>query len=75
MFRFTIRDVLWLTLVVAMGVGWWVERDKSAALRWQLDAVVALAQDCGCAVHSTRHSVLLSGPQSSLTVEVHRPRR
>ena len=21
--RFTIRDVLWLTLVVAMGVGWW----------------------------------------------------
>jgi len=23
MFRFTIRDVLWLTVVVAMGVGWW----------------------------------------------------
>jgi ABC-type dipeptide/oligopeptide/nickel transport system permease subunit len=23
MLRFTIRDVLWLTLVVAMGVGWW----------------------------------------------------
>ena len=26
MFRFTIRDVLWLTVVVAMGVGWWVDR-------------------------------------------------
>ena len=24
-FRFTIRDLLWLTLVVAMGVGWWVD--------------------------------------------------
>jgi hypothetical protein len=24
MFRFTIRDVLWLTVVVAMGVGWWL---------------------------------------------------
>ena len=25
MFRFTIRDVLWLTVVVAMGVGWVVD--------------------------------------------------
>jgi len=24
MFRFTIRDVLWLTVVVAMGLGWWI---------------------------------------------------
>jgi hypothetical protein len=23
MLRFTIRDVLWLTALVAMGVGWW----------------------------------------------------
>ena len=22
--RFTIRDLLWLTVVVAMGLGWWV---------------------------------------------------
>lgn len=22
--RFTIRDLLWLTLVVALGVGWWL---------------------------------------------------
>lgn len=26
MFRFTIRDVLWLTVVVALGVGWGLER-------------------------------------------------
>jgi hypothetical protein len=25
-FRFTIRDLLWLTLVVALGVGWWIDR-------------------------------------------------
>jgi len=24
MFRFTIRDVLWLTVVVAMGLAWWI---------------------------------------------------
>jgi hypothetical protein len=26
MFRFTIRDVLWLTVVVALSVGWWADR-------------------------------------------------
>jgi hypothetical protein len=26
MFRFTIRDLLWLTVVVALGVAWWMDR-------------------------------------------------
>jgi len=30
MFRFTIRDVLWLTVVVAMGVAWLVDRSGLA---------------------------------------------
>lgn len=25
---FTLRDVFWLTLLVAMGVGWWVDRRR-----------------------------------------------
>jgi hypothetical protein len=28
MFRFTIRDVLWLTVVAALAVGWWVDRRR-----------------------------------------------
>ena len=32
-FRFTIRDVLWLTVVVAMGAGWWVEHRQQVELR------------------------------------------
>jgi hypothetical protein len=28
MFRFTIRDVLWLTAVVALAVGWWVHAQR-----------------------------------------------
>jgi hypothetical protein len=31
MFRFTIRDVLWLTVVVGMGVGWWIDH-------WQISS-------------------------------------
>jgi len=28
MFRFTIRDVLWLTVVVGLGLGWWMDRQS-----------------------------------------------
>ena len=37
MFRFTIRELVLLTLVVAMGVGWWLDRraltDQMARLK------------------------------------------
>ena len=33
MFRFTIRELVLLTLVVAMGVGWWIDRNRLQA-RW-----------------------------------------
>jgi hypothetical protein len=28
MFRFTIRDLLLLTVIVAMGAGWWLDRQR-----------------------------------------------
>jgi len=28
MFRFTIRHVLWLTVVVALAMGWWLDRNS-----------------------------------------------
>jgi len=28
-FRFTIRDLLWLTVVVAVATGWWLEHKRS----------------------------------------------
>jgi hypothetical protein len=30
MFRFTIRDMLWLTVVVALGIGWGLDHRRSA---------------------------------------------
>jgi len=32
MFRFTIRDVLLLTLIVGLAVGWWVDHRRLAKL-------------------------------------------
>jgi hypothetical protein len=33
--RFTIRDMLWLTVVVAMGVGWWRDRHARFEPVWK----------------------------------------
>ena len=47
MFRFSIRDVLWLTVVVALAVGWWIEHQRlvsSAATVKALEATVAVQE-------------------------------
>ena len=28
--RFTIRDLLWITMVVALGIGWWMTHRKAS---------------------------------------------
>jgi hypothetical protein len=33
MFRFTIRDVLWLTVVVGMACGWWLDNRVIESVR------------------------------------------
>ena len=47
MFRFTIRDVLWLTVVVAMGAAWWADRSSVARER---DSIDSLYRELGRAV-------------------------
>jgi hypothetical protein len=53
MFRFTIRDVLWLTVVVGLSIGWWrasrleLNQDNARKL-WAFDiAVNVLRQKTG----------------------------
>lgn len=36
MFRFTIRDVLWLTVVVAVYCGWWIERQQVRRMKEEI---------------------------------------
>jgi len=47
MFRFTIRDVLWLTVVVGLAVGWWMEHSRREASidRQSLTYVIEKAYD------------------------------
>jgi hypothetical protein len=37
MFRFTIRDVLWLTVVVALAVGWWRDNCLQKSLNYRAE--------------------------------------
>jgi hypothetical protein len=45
MFRFTIRDMLWLTVVVALVVIWWGESRQTARMRAERDEMEARWQD------------------------------
>jgi hypothetical protein len=40
-FRFTIRDLLWLTLVIGMGIGWWL---NVRSLRLETDNKISVFQ-------------------------------
>ena len=45
MFRFTIRDVLWLMVVVALGVGWWVDRQRAHSRNTRQLGIIARELD------------------------------
>ena len=42
MFRFSIREMLWLMLVVGVGLGWWTE--SARARQWRQRAEIARGQ-------------------------------
>jgi hypothetical protein len=41
MFRFSIRDVLWLTVVVGLTVGWWITTQRLSEVQRHLSEVEA----------------------------------
>ena len=45
MFRSTIRDVLWLTVVVAIRVGWWADCPSMARERKEAEQWLQIATD------------------------------
>jgi hypothetical protein len=69
--RFSIRDLLWLTLVVAMGLGWWanhrsVEADRKAAVghAYRLRYVLESAKRSHDHLWSMMDLDVLKGPHS-----------
>ena len=55
--RFTIRDLLWLTLVVGMAVGWWLDRSRiSSEFKSEIDQINAALE--GDAILEGKHQML-----------------
>jgi hypothetical protein len=56
MLRFTIRDVLWLTVVVAVALGWWIEHRRFEAYS-ELVRSLTKWTPAGPGAHQTRSIV------------------
>lgn len=74
--RFTIRDLAWLTIVAAMGLGWWLHSQRQEARSRQLqadlvaqadlvDQFISVVTDLDCEVQSpTEEYAKVLVPQS-----------
>jgi hypothetical protein len=71
MLRFTIRDVLWFTVVVAMGAGWWIDQDR---IRRQEEALRVEAQSLH-ALPLRRAELVLAVAEAELAQSVEIRRR
>ena len=47
MFRFSIREMMLVTLVVALAVGWWIDRRNNARWRTRAGALEYLVRERG----------------------------
>ena len=50
MFRFTIRDLLWLMVVVGMGFGWWLDHRRVGLAPDQLQTLIDILASHGLSV-------------------------
>jgi hypothetical protein len=57
MFRFSIRDVLWLTVVVALGIAWVLEHQRNTKLAHDLGVVENEAQVSRLAIKSLHEDI------------------
>ena len=56
MFRFTIRELLLLTVIVGLGAGWWLDHQAMELAKEQavIDAILNPPEPCGFSVEFGR---------------------
>jgi hypothetical protein len=68
MFRFTIRDMLLITLVAALGLGWWIDHEnlvrslESSHRRGLTEALSDVLRNQGCAIEMHKNAVVVVTP-------------
>jgi len=76
MFRFTIRDLLWLMVVVGLSIAWVGERglaQNAARLQWDVKALTRLLEDEGWTVSNNSAAIGIYTEQSGRYVERSEP--
>jgi hypothetical protein len=62
MFRFTIRDVLWLMVLIGLGIALWMERSRSSVARRQLRGLVDVLEGVDVQAEVAPDHVTVTGP-------------
>jgi hypothetical protein len=64
MFRFTIRELILLTVIVAMGAAWWVKRQSAQRLQnerndihWKIESITSILRDRGMEVSDNGRTI------------------
>jgi hypothetical protein len=65
MFRFTIRDVLWLMVVVGLVLGWLMEHRHAAKTSAEVQSLRAWQQGIKAALKERRIGIRSPGPRGS----------
>ena len=68
--RFSIRDLLWLTVVVALGVALWVERTRSERLTIRAQEAAKEAESSLALSEALTRQLQNKNPAASITINV-----
>jgi len=60
--RFTIRDLLWLTVVLGLGLALWIERSRNGIARQQLQVLVDMLESAEVQAEVAPNHVTITGP-------------
>jgi hypothetical protein len=69
--RFTLRDILWLTAVVGLSLGWWVEHRRIGLAPAHLQTLTDILASQEITVSLDSDGVYAQGPQGDYKSWVH----
>jgi len=71
--KFTIRDLLWLTVVLGLGLSLWIERSRNSVARQQLQTLVDVLESADVQAEVTPGHVIVTGPDFSAHLIIGEP--
>ena len=61
--KFTIRDTLWLMVVIGLGIALWIERSRNSIARHQLQVLVDVLESVDVQTEVRPDHITITGPE------------